>query len=85
MYPAYQAHADLLWPLRAAAKLSLAALQDPWLAQAGGLPARQWKAASSVFELAQVTHARPPWQIDEVKVRNESWPVSEETVMTTPF
>src|SRR5829696_1788067 len=29
MYQAYQAHADLMWPLRTAAKLALPMLMDP--------------------------------------------------------
>ena len=60
MYPAYQAHVDLLWPLRAATRWSLPLLQDPSIADNHWLPARQMAAAGQVFELAQVTHKRPP-------------------------
>jgi poly(3-hydroxybutyrate) depolymerase len=85
MYPAYQAHTDLLWPLRAATRLSLPFLQDPGIAAAGWFPARQLSAAGKVFELAQITHARPPWRIDAVGSGDERWPVTEEAVLTTPF
>jgi poly(3-hydroxybutyrate) depolymerase len=85
MYPAYQAHADLLWPLRAATRLSLNFLQDPAVAGAGWLPARQLSAAGRVFELAQVTHTRPAWRIDHIDSGGERWPVVEEAVLTTPF
>lgn len=85
MYPAYQAHADLLWPLRAAMRLSLPFLQDPSIADSGWLPARQMAAAGQVFELAQVTHTRPPWRITEASNGSEHWPVTEEAVLTTPF
>ncbi|RZL28342.1 MAG: polyhydroxyalkanoate depolymerase, partial [Rubrivivax sp.] len=83
MYTAYQAHADLLWPLRAATRLTLPLLQDPAFA------AREWvrqaAAAGQVFELAQVTHQRPAWRIDAVASAGEPWPVVEETALTTPF
>ena len=85
MYPAYQAHADLLWPLRAATRMSLPFLQDPSIADNGWLPARQIAAAGQVFELAQVTHTRPPWRIAEAVGGSERWPVTEEAVLTTPF
>ena len=85
MYPAYQAHTDLLWPLRAATRLSLPFLQHPSVADGGWLPARQMAAAGQVFELAQVTHRRPPWRITEAGSGGERWPVVEEAVLTTPF
>ncbi|MEO6281635.1 polyhydroxyalkanoate depolymerase [Roseateles sp.] len=86
MYPAYQAHTDLLWPLRAVTRWSLPFLQEPSVAASGWLPARHMAAAGQVFELAQVTHKRPPWRIaDVVATGGECWPVTEETVLTTPF
>lgn len=85
MYAAYQAQADLLWPLRTATRLALPFLQDAHVADNAWLPARQWAAASRVFELAQVTHARPPWRITEVMTGEERWPVAEEARHVTPF
>ena len=85
MYPAYQAHTDLLWPLRAATRWSLPFLEQPSLADAGWLPARQLSAAGKVFELAQITHSRPPWRIGEIFSGDERWPVVEEVALTTPF
>ncbi len=84
MYPAYQAHADLLWPLRAATRLSLPFLQHAGTRR-GWAAARQMAAAGQVFELAQVTHTRPPWRIERVASGGESWPVVEEVVSATPF
>jgi poly(3-hydroxybutyrate) depolymerase len=46
---------------------------------------RQAAAACKVIELAEVTHKRPPWRIDEVTVKGESVAVSEEIVTSTPF
>jgi poly(3-hydroxybutyrate) depolymerase len=42
-------------------------------------------AACKVLELAQVTHSRPPWNIDSVLVKGESVPVTEDAVCSTPF
>ena len=84
MYPAYQAHIDLMWPLRAAARLSLPLLQHTGT-QRGWPAARQLAAAGQLFELAQVTHTRPPWRISQVTSGSECWPVVEEEVSTTPF
>ena len=85
MYPAYQAHADLMWPLRAATRLALPLLEEPALADLPWLPTRPWRAAGKVFELAQITHTRPPWRIGEVISGDERWPVTEEAALTTPF
>lgn len=84
MYTAYQAHADLLWPLREATRLSLPLLQDPHVV-AHSWWARPAAAAGQVFELAQVTHARPDWRITEVASGGERWPVVEEAALMTPF
>ncbi|MFG6464650.1 polyhydroxyalkanoate depolymerase [Roseateles sp. DXS20W] len=84
MYTAYQAHTDLLWPLREATRLSLPLLQDPHVVQHSWW-ARPAAAAGQVFELAQVTHARPDWRITEVVSGGERWPVVEEAALATPF
>jgi len=85
MYQAYQAQVDLMWPLRTLAKVAAPMLLDPGHAFAGSTPAREIAAACRVFELAQVTHQRPPWRIDEVLIKGEPVPVVEEAVATTPF
>jgi len=85
MYQAYQAHSDLMWPLRTLAKMSLPMLQDPAFGLAGQPALRQAAAACRVLELAEVTHKRPPWQINQVIVKGEAVPVVEEIVLTTPF
>jgi poly(3-hydroxybutyrate) depolymerase len=84
MYAAYQAHADLLWPLREATRLSLPLLQDPHVVERSWW-ARSAAAAGQVFELAQVTHRRPDWRLTEVTSNGERWPVAEEVALTTPF
>jgi len=85
MYQAYQAHSDLMWPLRTIARMSVPMLQDPSFGLAGQPALKQAAAACRVLELAEVTHARPPWRIDEVIVNGEAVPVVEEIALTTPF
>ena len=83
MYHAYETHSDLMWPVRAVSRLSLPLLE------AGGAEApplhRQVAAACKVLELAEITHARPDWQIRTVTVAGEPVPVAEEAVRSTPF
>jgi poly(3-hydroxybutyrate) depolymerase len=85
MYQAYQAHSDLMWPLRTVAKMSVPMLLDSTFGLASQPTLRQAAAACRVLELAEVTHKRPPWRIDQVMVKDEPVPVAEEIVMATPF
>ncbi len=86
MYATYQTHRDLMWPLHAAASLGLPLLQDPALATQPWLPAKQLSAAWQVFQLARITHRRPPWRIAVVTGSGgERWPVTEEIAARTPF
>jgi poly(3-hydroxybutyrate) depolymerase len=85
MYAAYEAHVHSMLPLRAAASLSLPFLQDPWVRTLSGTTARTWAAAQQVFELAQVTHRRPPWRIDSVTRQGSVFPVDNAVAARTPF
>ena len=85
MYQAYQAQSDLMWPIRSFASISAPMLQDPAFALAGQPTTRRMAATCRLIKLAQVTHKRPPWRIDNVAVKGESFPVTEEAVLTTPF
>ena len=85
MYRAYQAQSDLMQPLRELAKLSVPLVEKPNFGWADQPASRHFVAACKLLELAQVTHKRPPWRIDSVRVKGESIPVSEEAVHTTPF
>ena len=85
MYQAYQAQSDLMWPLRALAKLSVPMLQDRRFGLSAHASLRQAAAACKVLELAEVTHRRPPWNLPSVLVGGEPVAVTEEIVMTTPF
>jgi poly(3-hydroxybutyrate) depolymerase len=85
IYQAYQAQADLMWPLRTFAKLSGPSLLAPGAAGGTAHPTRRVAAAFKVLELAEVTHKRPPWRIDSVRVKGEDVPITEEVVLRTPF
>lgn len=85
MYHAYQAHSDSMWPLRAWARHAAPMFLDPAWSQATGQTSRHAAAACRVLELAEITHARPPWRIDSVLVNGEEQPVVEEPLMSTPF
>jgi poly(3-hydroxybutyrate) depolymerase len=84
MYEAYQAHADLMWPLRTMSRLSVPMLQER-RGLASWPPSRQAAAACKLLALGAVTHARPPWRIDAVEAHGRQWPVVEQPVLTTPF
>ena len=71
MYHAYQAHSDSMWPLRAWARHAAPMFLDPAWSQATGQTSRHAAAACRVLELAEITHARPPWRIDSVLVNGE--------------
>ena len=85
MYQAYQSHADLLWPIRTAARLATPMLAEiagePWSL---GMP-RRVAAACKLLALAEVTHRRPAWGIAQIEVGGEPLPVHDEVIHETPF
>ena len=85
MYQAYQAQSDLLRPLRQLARAHGAMLGTAPPRPGPEAFARPAMAASKVFELAEVTHRRPPWRIDRVVVKGEPRDVVEEVALRTPF
>jgi poly(3-hydroxybutyrate) depolymerase len=85
LYQAYQAHRDVMEPVRALAGL---------IARAGGPPAtglsdhvllRNLTAAYEIIARAGLTHERPRFGIDSVAVGNRDVEVREEAVYVTPF
>jgi polyhydroxyalkanoate depolymerase len=84
LYLAYQTHADIMVPVRAMAQAGLSALGP--LAAAQELKfLRNVTAAYELIARAGLTHSRPPYGIDSVKVGNREVAVTEEAVMSTPF
>lgn len=85
MYQAYQAHADMMWPLRTLARTALPMLQDPGFGWSALSSPRTLAAACQVLTLAEMTHHRPPFGIDSVLVNGAAVAVTEEAVLVTPF
>ena len=85
MYQAYQAHTDLLWPLRSFARTAGPMFGEPSLGLAALPGTRQIAAACQTFTLAEVTHRRRPFDISSVTVAGEALAVTEEAVHTTAF
>ena len=83
MYSAYQAHSDMMWPLRATAKASLPVLKDRGMSALDAV--RKLAAAYEVFNLAELTHKRPPFGIASVRVGDDELAVVEEVPFSTPF
>ncbi|WP_321921163.1 polyhydroxyalkanoate depolymerase [Paraburkholderia guartelaensis] len=83
-YLAYQTIADLTRFGRVSASFSRAALAA-WPALACGFDARYLDAWWEQIELAGLSHARPPFEIDEVEVDGVRMPVTETVVKRTPF
>jgi polyhydroxyalkanoate depolymerase len=85
IYQAYQAHSDLMWPMRAVAKNALPALQRARDVPGENMALRKLAAACEVFLLAALTHARPPFRIDSVIASGRLVEVREEEAFATPF
>lgn len=85
MYQLYQAQADLLFPLRRAARLGVSLTR---LADFGAWTPplmRHVTAGLTLFADARLTHHRPPFGIDVVAVDGKAVAVTEETADDTPF
>src|SRR4249920_3042898 len=85
IYQSYQAHADGMWGLRALATAAIPVLDRTRPALSGDRALRKIAAACEVFLLAALTHRRPPFRIDSVKVGETDVAVHEEAVHATPF
>jgi poly(3-hydroxybutyrate) depolymerase len=84
LYLAYQAHNDMMIPVRAFAEAGLEALA-PWAATEDLKVLRNLTAAYELITRAGLTHERPPYGIDRVRVGNREVAVREEPVDVTPF
>jgi polyhydroxyalkanoate depolymerase len=84
LYQAYQAHSDIMVPVRA-----LAGIAANGFARSIGLPdhstIRNLTAAYEIISRAGLTHRRPAFGISRTIVGNREVEVSEEVVDATPF
>jgi poly(3-hydroxybutyrate) depolymerase len=86
LYQAYQAHSDIMVPVRALAGMALQTIGPP-SSMNGATPGflRNLTAAYELISRAGLTHTRPPYGIAKVIVGNEEVAVTEEAVHATPF
>jgi poly(3-hydroxybutyrate) depolymerase len=85
IYHAYQAHTDMVGPVRVIAQVAAAALSLPLPYVPQAIWTRKLAAALELMSRAGLTHTRPPFDIDRTTVGNREVPVIEEAALTTPF
>jgi polyhydroxyalkanoate depolymerase len=82
LYDAYQAHADIMTPVRALAGLAASAIGHVAI---GHGVVRNLTAAYELIARAGLTHRRPAFGIDRVTVGNREVEVREQAAHVTPF
>ena len=82
LYQAFQAHSDLMSPFRQLAQSGSAAF---WFSDTEGSWLRKMSASMDVFSRLKVTHARPAYSINTVKIGERELAVTEEIVLSLPF
>ncbi len=85
LYQAYQAHSDVMAPVRMLAASALKAIGQPLTAIAGTETLRNLTAAYELIARAGLTHVRPAFGIERIKVGNRDVGVREELAEVTPF
>jgi polyhydroxyalkanoate depolymerase len=82
LYQAYQAHSDIMVPVRALAGFAMAA--SGWR-PVDNTVLRNLTAAYELMARAGLTHQRPPFDIKSITVGNREVAVHEEATLKTPF
>src|SRR5215813_513944 len=85
LYQAYQAHCDMMGPLRAMASGAMSAIGIPLVGLTNTPVLRNLTAGYELISRAGLTHERPPFGIDTVTVGNRPVAVTEEATLTTAF
>src|ERR1700738_4599751 len=85
LYQAYQAHSDIMIPVRNWAGSALRTLGQPLMGIADNSVLRNLTAAYELIARAGLTHARPAFGVDGVTVGNREVAVREHAALTTPF
>lgn len=85
LYYAYQLQSDLMKPVRALADAAASMLNHQAIADLDNPTIRQLAAAFEMVSRAGLSHSRPSYGIDSVRVGEEDVPVTEEAAFTTPF
>jgi poly(3-hydroxybutyrate) depolymerase len=85
LYQAYQAHSDVMVPVRAWAGRALHVIGGQWVGIADSVMLRNLSAAYELIARAGLTHDRPAFAINDVKVGNREVAVHEHAALSTPF
>lgn len=85
LYQAYQAHCDIVGPLRALAGRAATVIGVPPVGFGDSQLLRNLTAVYELISRAGLTHARPPFGIDSVTVGNREVAVREVPAHVTPF
>ncbi len=85
LYQAYQAHSDIMSPVRAFAGAALTSVSEKLNGSARPSMLSNLGAAYEMITRAGLTHTRPPYGIDSVMVGNREVAVTEEAFDVTPF
>ncbi|MEA3130449.1 MAG: poly(3-hydroxybutyrate) depolymerase [Paraburkholderia sp.] len=83
-YPAYQAFAELMLPMRHGAALVNHSL-EAWPAFGDTSHGRSIRAACELLTLAGLTPVRPPFDIDSIVTEGKAVKIVEEVAARTPF
>jgi polyhydroxyalkanoate depolymerase len=85
LYQAYQAHSDIMVPVRTWAGTALRAIGQPLAGALDNAVLRNLTAAYELIARAGLTHRRPAFDIHSVTVGNREVAVHEQAALTTPF
>jgi polyhydroxyalkanoate depolymerase len=85
LYQAYQAHSDVMVPVRKWAGRALHTVGQPLAGIVDNIALRNLTAAYELIARAGLTHARPAFGLDRVKVGHREVAVHEHAALTTPF
>lgn len=85
LYQAYQAHSDIMEPVRRFASMAAESVGARLNGAARPSSLSSMTAAYELIARAGLTHTRPAYGIDSVMVGNEEVPVTEEATLVTPF
>src|SRR5713101_8022616 len=85
LYQAYQAHTDIMIPVRSWAGTALDAIGQPLAGIVDNAVLRNLTAAYELIARAGLSHARPAFGIDRTTIGNREVAVREHAALTTPF
>jgi polyhydroxyalkanoate depolymerase len=85
LYQAYQAHSDIMVPVRAWAGRALELVAGQWLGRSEIAMLRNLSAAYELIARAGLTHERPAFGVMQIKAGDREVTVRERRVLATPF